>query len=555
MAIYHTSIKVFSRSKSDSAVAAAAYRSGLSLRDEATEVRHDYTRRNGVVANLFLAPKGAPEWTKDPAALWNAAQAAERRKDAVLAREFEVSLPHELNDMQRHKLVEAIAQALVDRYGFAIQASIHAPDEPEGKNHHVHLLATTRRISELGFGKKTRELDGGNEGRRQVEWVRAMVADRINHHLADAGLHVRVDHRRLEVQAIEALKRGDLDAAAVLSRRPTQHEGQAATAMENRGEVSERRQANERIARENSAQLSSLLAAMRKEGRLMETPASHSHAAAVRDVSKGSTTSGTPATVSAPPRVAGLRMAGATKRVYYKTGDAREDALTEARRAREEEIERLLFDALRIWQDGLNEVLRKAVGASSRVLFERDALVRQYAHKRGFLLHVRDLHNAYAQADRDTSRFRRRMAAQERAKYELCDAENDLAEFDFKHPRPGLWSRREWAERRRAQVERVRLRKEACAAATAATDPEAQTRYWATARKSLENLKRVSQYFASDFILEPSDAAPSEVAVEEVEADKGEEAPVRKGRRGAAGKLNARPMPTPPKSEPPRARI
>lgn len=552
MAIYHASVKVFSRSKNDSAVAAAAYRSGLSLRDETTGIRHDYTMRNGVVANLFLAPKDAPEWTKDPTVLWNAAQAAERRKDAVLAREFEVSLPHELNDMQRHMLVIAIAQTLVDRYGFALQASIHAPEDPGGKNHHAHLLATTRRINELGFGKKTRELDGGTEGRKQIEWIRGMVADHINRHLADAGVYARVDHRRLDVQAMEALQRGDLEAAAMLTRKPTQHEGRAATAMENRGEMSERRQTNERIVRENAAQLGDLLASLRKEGRLMDTPASHSHEAALRDVSKRSTANGAPPSFAAS---VGLRMPNSAQKVHYKTGDARADALAEARRAREEEIERLLADAMRIWQDGINEVLRKAVGASSNVLFERDALVRKYAHQRGFLLHVRDLHNAYAQAERDTSRFRRRMAAEERAKFELFEAEQNLRLFDDKHPRPGLWGRREWAERRRAQVERVRRRKEACVAATEATGPEAQDRYRIRANKSLENLKMLSEYFASDFVLEPIRAVQPEADVEPSDLEKGEEATVKKGRRSGSGKLRVRPVPPPPSHVAPRARI
>lgn len=49
MAIYHTRVKTFSRAKGHSAVAAAAYRAGLSLIDERTGARHDYSRRGGVV--------------------------------------------------------------------------------------------------------------------------------------------------------------------------------------------------------------------------------------------------------------------------------------------------------------------------------------------------------------------------------------------------------------------------------------------------------------------------------------------------------------------------
>ena len=50
MAIYHLSVKVVSRSKGQSAVASAAYRSGDALTDEREGRTHDYTRRRGVEA-------------------------------------------------------------------------------------------------------------------------------------------------------------------------------------------------------------------------------------------------------------------------------------------------------------------------------------------------------------------------------------------------------------------------------------------------------------------------------------------------------------------------
>ncbi|WP_276531100.1 MobA/MobL family protein, partial [Enterobacter hormaechei] len=98
---------------------------------------------------------------------------AERRKDATVAREFEIALPHELNGPQRSALTADIARALVDRYGFAVQASIHSPGSNDGLNWHVHILATTRRLDAEGLADKTRELDGGPSGRSEVEWLRA----------------------------------------------------------------------------------------------------------------------------------------------------------------------------------------------------------------------------------------------------------------------------------------------------------------------------------------------------------------------------------------------
>ncbi|UNW12035.1 MobA/MobL family protein [Xanthomonas phaseoli pv. phaseoli] len=170
-----------------------------------------------------------------PAELWTAAEAAERRKDATVAREFEFALPHELNDTQRSALALEVTRALVARYGFAAQASIHSPGTRDGLNYHVHVLATTRRVAPHGLADKTRELDGGPSGRAEVQWLRELIAVTTNAHLAAAEIAATVDHRSLKDQAEEALSSGDLARAAVLSRDPTRHMGKEATAIERRG--------------------------------------------------------------------------------------------------------------------------------------------------------------------------------------------------------------------------------------------------------------------------------------------------------------------------------
>ncbi|TXI86113.1 MAG: plasmid mobilization protein, partial [Cupriavidus sp.] len=110
MAIYHARVKTFSRAKGHSSVAAAAYRAGLLLVDEKTGARHDYRRRGGVVETRCVVPDDAPEWSMVPAQLWSAAEHAERRKDATVAREFELALPHELNGDQRSALAAEITR-------------------------------------------------------------------------------------------------------------------------------------------------------------------------------------------------------------------------------------------------------------------------------------------------------------------------------------------------------------------------------------------------------------------------------------------------------------
>ncbi|KLC23320.1 plasmid mobilization protein [Xanthomonas perforans] len=48
-----------------------------------------------------------------------------------------------------------------------------------------------------GLATKTRVLDGRMNGKEEVEWIRAMIADRINAHLAQAGVGKSVEHRPL----------------------------------------------------------------------------------------------------------------------------------------------------------------------------------------------------------------------------------------------------------------------------------------------------------------------------------------------------------------------
>ena len=83
-------------------MAAAAYRSGEDLIDERTGERHNYSGRSGVDHAEIIAPDQAPDWVRDREQLWNAAEAAERRRDSQVAREVMVALPVEL-DVQEQR--------------------------------------------------------------------------------------------------------------------------------------------------------------------------------------------------------------------------------------------------------------------------------------------------------------------------------------------------------------------------------------------------------------------------------------------------------------------
>ena len=233
MASYHLSVKTVKRSVGRTATAAAAYRAGECLSCEREGRVHDYTRKQGIEDAFILVPTGAPEWASDRAGLWNAAEARETRKNSVTAREWELALPSELSAAGRAGLARDFAQALVDRYGIAADVALHAPHrEGDQRNHHAHILTTTRVLSTDGLTDKTRILDAAKTGGAEIEDMRGLWAQMQNHALERAGLEARVDHRSLENQREAALERGEELVAMTLDRDPEIKLGPAANAME-----------------------------------------------------------------------------------------------------------------------------------------------------------------------------------------------------------------------------------------------------------------------------------------------------------------------------------
>lgn len=162
MAIYHFSVKTVSRGQGRSAVAAAAYRAGEKLVDRQTGELYDYERRSGVLYSEVFLPDGGTMERED---LWNMAEAAEKRKDARVAREIVVALPHELNQEQQWRLVREYAKELSEREGWGVDAAMHAPGRAgDQRNVHAHLLCTTRTVERDSssmpvMGSKTKEWD------------------------------------------------------------------------------------------------------------------------------------------------------------------------------------------------------------------------------------------------------------------------------------------------------------------------------------------------------------------------------------------------------------
>ena len=255
MAIYHCSIKVISRGKGKSAVAAAAYRAGEKIKNEFDGETHDYTRKGGVVHTEILLPDHAPAEYADRATLWNAVEKIEKAKNAQLAREIELALPRELTREQGISLVREYVKRHFVAAGMCADVCLH---DTGGGNPHAHIMLTMRPFDERdAWGAKQKkeyilDRDGNkiydpkkrqykcksvpatdwNEQTKAEEW-RAAWAQFCNQALEQNGHTERIDHRSYERQGIDQI--------------PTVHLGVAASAMEKRGIRTERGDLNREI--------------------------------------------------------------------------------------------------------------------------------------------------------------------------------------------------------------------------------------------------------------------------------------------------------------------
>ena len=260
MAIYHMSIKIGSKGKGQSAVAAAAYRSGDKLTDKETGLISDYTRKGGVVHSEISLCVNAPLEYADRETLWNAVHEIENKKNSRLWREFEVALPKEFSQDEQIETVRDFVKQLTGS-GMCADWSLH--DKGDG-NPHAHIMTTVRSITNEGkWAPKSRlvyDLDENGQrifqklnkqgykqykshkedyndwnSKERVEEWRSAWADCCNARLSEQE---RIDHRSYERQGIDQI--------------PTIHEGYAARKIAAAGGTSERIEINNEIRERNS---------------------------------------------------------------------------------------------------------------------------------------------------------------------------------------------------------------------------------------------------------------------------------------------------------------
>jgi hypothetical protein len=196
---FHVRLQVIGRSDGRSAVACAAYRTGVRLLDMHYEKVHDYTKKHDVVCAFTLMPLGTEAWAWDAEVLWNAAEEREYRKNSQLAYEWEIALPHLLDAGPREIIAREFSQWLVTQYSVGVTTGVHGGGK-NGRNDHMHVMMTTRAIGPEGWHSHKMRQFSVKSGmpNPEVIKVREQVATIINRALAKAGYADRVDHRRIE---------------------------------------------------------------------------------------------------------------------------------------------------------------------------------------------------------------------------------------------------------------------------------------------------------------------------------------------------------------------
>lgn len=230
MAIYHLNAKIIKRQgngeKRHSSVSAAAYRHRAEMTHGGEKFR--YTRKNSdLVDEFIMSPDLENNWIVEianspaPVAersekIWQFVELMEKRKDAQLAREIEVSLHHELTIEQNKELLKTFIQKNFIEKGMVADVAIHNP----GNNLHAHIMLTMRDLEGQAFGKKNREW---NNQDLILEWRKSWEIESNLVLQAYSPETPQISCETLAKQRENALAIGNYQLAAELDREPVRH--------------------------------------------------------------------------------------------------------------------------------------------------------------------------------------------------------------------------------------------------------------------------------------------------------------------------------------------
>ena len=188
MAIYHLHVKNIGRRDGRSAVAAAAYRAGETLPNDAEERLSKFGGRRDVVFAEMVLPGDAPAWMSERGRFWNALEARMKRKDARFAKEIEAALPRELPRAHWKAVALTLARIYAER-GIVVDVAIH--DDGTNHNPHFHMLLSNLTVSPEGFGGANRSLIRPDF----LKEARSLWAKIVNTALGNVGSSATIDPR------------------------------------------------------------------------------------------------------------------------------------------------------------------------------------------------------------------------------------------------------------------------------------------------------------------------------------------------------------------------
>ena len=254
----HTHVDIVTRSKGASVIAKAAYNARDKLNDEHYGKVHDYSKKEDLVFSKIFLPEHISKEFSDREYLWNSVEKIEKSKNSQLARNLLFTLPRELNEEDRIKLISEFIEENFTSKGMIADCNIHNPLASDNEEQpHAHILLTLREIDKQGKWKpkcrkeyildengekiklksgnyKSRKvnLNDWNEPDKAKEW-RENFSKKANEYLEKNNIDKRIDPRTFEDQGREEL--------------PQIHLGTASYQMEKKGIKTERGNHNRKI--------------------------------------------------------------------------------------------------------------------------------------------------------------------------------------------------------------------------------------------------------------------------------------------------------------------
>ena len=254
----HTHVDIVARSKGHSVIAKAAYNARDKLQDEYYGKTHDYSKKEDLVFSKIFLPEHIPKKFSNREYLWNSVEKIEKSKNSQLARNLLFTLPRELNEQDRIKLISEFIEENFTSKGMIADCNIHNPMASDHEEQpHAHILLTLREIDEKGNWKpkcrkeyildengekiklksgnyKSRKvnLNDWNEPDKAKEW-RENFSKKANEYLARNNINKRIDPRTFKEQGREEL--------------PQIHLGTSSYQMEKKGIQTERGNQNRKI--------------------------------------------------------------------------------------------------------------------------------------------------------------------------------------------------------------------------------------------------------------------------------------------------------------------